>query len=98
MVVFVCLMWFLETDEYLFIVFLCCFPPSLSEFKVVFMVMLSVEAAKAFYNVVIRRFEICDRSQKNSVVFFIFIVYYRSTINNHSSKKKGMEVGHLYHV
>lgn len=46
------------------------FPPFLNEFKVVFMVMLSVEAAKAFYNVMITIFEICDRSQKKSVFFF----------------------------
>lgn len=51
------------------------------------MVMLSLEAAKAFDIVVITRFEICDRSKK-ILFFFIFIVYYRSTINNHSSKKR----------
>lgn len=55
MLVFVCLMWFMETDEYLFVVFLCRF---LNEFKVVLMVVLSVAAAKAFYNVMITIFEI----------------------------------------
>lgn len=47
--------------------------------KVVFTVMLSVEAAKAF--------DIWDKDLR-FCFFFIFIVYYRSTINNHSSKKR----------
>lgn len=43
-------------------------PPFL---KVVFMVMLSLEAAKAFDIVVITRFEICDRSKK--ILFFFYL-------------------------
>lgn len=41
-------------------VFLCNFPPFLNGFKMVFMEMLSVEAAEAIYIVMITIFDICD--------------------------------------